>query len=299
MNFVFENLLVRSFSLDFYEFTWEIKNTTLDPFDFNWYIERSESPMGPWDPMAGPFQDRYLFKDTRVNTLDRWRNIYYRVKSENKADTSNVVYSDAATVEGEADLIAEEIRMLEQTVFRGFNARKCWVFPARTFGQYCPHCMDVGGVGSTFRKLRSNCLTCYDRQFARGYMNPIEVFVQFDPSPKSNQQLGTGETQQSNTTARMGYFPLVKPNDLIIETENRRWRITKIGATERLRSVVHQELTLHESVKKDIEFNVPLNLTDALRDIEPSDERNFSNPQNMETFENEAILATLKAYGYG
>jgi hypothetical protein len=295
-NFAFKDLIVRSFSLDWLEVSWEVENTTLDPHSFDWYIERSESPEGPWDPLADAFQDRYRFIDHRVNLLERWRSLYYRLKSVEKADTSNVVYSSPATLGAEPDLIAKEIQLLERTVWREFTGRKCWLYPVRTFGQYCPHCMDIG-KGGTFRKLRSNCHTCYDTKYARGYMNPIELYIQFDPSPKSAQQLGTGETQQSNTTARMGNFPLVKPGDIIVESENRRWRVVQVASTERLRSKVHHELTLHELVKGDVEFQLPVDVG-SLRDLDPSPERNFSNPQNLEAFEDELNLATLKAYGY-
>jgi hypothetical protein len=293
---IFKDPLVRSFSLDWLEFTWEIENTTSDPHNFDWYIERSESPEGPWDTIAGPFSDRYRFIDNRVNLLDRWRQLYYRVRSELKSDTTEVTYSGVATLAGEADLIAQEIQMLERTVWREFTGRKCYLFPVRTFGLYCPHCMDVG-KGGTYRQLRSNCPTCYDTGYAKGYMNPIELYIQFDPSPKSEQLQGTGETQQSNTTARMGNFPLVKPRDIIVEPENRRWRVVQVSSTERLRAKVHHELTLHEIVKGDIEFDLTIN-AGVLRDLEPSPERNFSNPQNLEAFEDEAINATLKSYGY-
>jgi hypothetical protein len=93
-------------------------------------------------------------------------------------------------------------------------------------------------------------------------------------------------------------YPLLKPDDMIVEMENRRWRVVRVATTERLRAVVHQELTLHEIVKGDIDFQVPVNLQD-LSLVEPSPERNFSNPQNLEAVTNEEdILATLKAYGY-
>lgn len=296
-NFTFQSLRVRSLSLDSLEVTWEIKDTTLDPYDFDWEIERSESPEGPFDPIAGAFNDRYRFLDDRVNLLHRWRNLYYRIRSTQKSDPTNVEVSKAVTQVAEPDLIATEIQLLEQTVWREFNGRMCWLFPKRTFGQYCPHCMDTGR-GGTMRKLRSNCLTCYDAQYARGYLDPIQLWIQFDPSPKADQQIQTGATQQVNTSARMGAYPMVKPDDIFVEVENRRWRVVRVTGTERLRAPVHQELTLHEIVKGDIEFELPVNIQD-LPHLEPSAERNFSNPQNLESATSEEdILATLKAYGY-
>ena len=62
-NLVFNNLLVRSFSLDFLEVMWEIEDTSLDPHDYNMYVVRSESPMGPWDVMAGPPLETAVLQD--------------------------------------------------------------------------------------------------------------------------------------------------------------------------------------------------------------------------------------------
>ena len=296
-NFVFQNLRVRSLTLDSLEVTWEIANTVLDPYDFNWEILRSESPEGPWDLMTGVFSDRYRFLDDRVNLLHRWRQLYYRIRSTQKSDPTNTEESKSVTQVAEPDLIALEIRMLEQTVLREFNGRMCWVFPKRTFGQYCPHCMDTSR-GATMRKMRSGCLTCYDQGFARGYLDPIQFWAQIDPSPKADQQIQTGQTQQVNTSGRMGDYPMLKPDDLIVEIENRRWRVVKATTTERLRAPVQQELTLHEILKGDVEFELPVNVGD-LPHLEPSAERNFSNPQNLESATSEDdILAVLKAYGY-
>lgn len=299
-NLEFKNLLVRSFSLDFLEVTWEIEDTTLDVHDFQLELYRSESPMGPWDRIAGPFEDRYRFVDNRVNLLDRWRQIYYRLSSTQKSDSTNVVESEAFTFHAEPDLIASEIQRLERLVWEEFAGRRCYIFPVRTFGQRCPHCYDgpEKGKGHTSQRRRSHCLTCYGTSFVRGYLNPIEIFMQIDPSAKSNQALPLAERQQVDTTARLPNFPLVKPKDIIIETENRRWRVVRVTPTERLRSVVHQELVLHEIAKGDVEFQLPIGVDD-LKDLEPSPGRNFTNPQNLESFEKEAVKHAFGVYGYG
>lgn len=298
-NLSVKELLVRSFSLDFLEVTWEIENTTLDPHDYHTYVLRSESPMGPWDIITGPFSDRYRFVDNQVNLLHRWRQLYYKIRTVRKADTTDVAESDAKTFHAQPDLIAKEIQRLERLVWEEYAGRRCFIFPARTFGQRCPSCYDgpERGKGYTGQRTRSHCLTCYDTGFARGYLDPVEIFMQIDPSTHIEQPLPVAERQQSDTSARLPNFPLVKPRDIIIEAENRRWRVVTVTSTERLRSVVHQELRLHEITKGDIEFQLPIKVED-LRDFEPSPSRNFTNPQNLDAFESEAIKNTFAVYGY-
>jgi hypothetical protein len=63
-----------------------------------------------------------------------------------------------------------------------------------------------------------------------------------------------------------------------------------------MRSVVHQELVLHEIVKGDIEYQLPIRI-DNLRDFEPSPARNFLNPQDLQAFEEQAIQDIYSVYG--
>ena len=295
----FQNLLVRSFSLDFLEVTWEIENTTLDVQDFYMYVERSESQMGPWDRVAGPFEDRYRFVDNRVNLINRWRQIWYRIKVVEKADTSNEAYSDAFTFQAEPDLIAAEVQRLETLLWEEYAGRRCFVFPVRTFGQRCPTCYSgvEKGKGYTGQRTRSLCHTCYDTSFLRGYLDPIEIFMQIDPSTKSVQTLPTAERQQADTSSRLPNFPLLKPRDIIVEAENRRWRVVRVTPKERLRHVVSQEVILHEVAKGDVEFALPIRI-ESVKDFEPSPMRNFTNPHNLRGFENAAIRHILGVYGY-
>lgn len=53
-----------------------------------------------------------------------------------------------------------------------------------------------------------------------------------------------------------------------------------MAETQRLRSVLHQELTLHEIPRGDVEYDLPVNI-DA-KELRPSAERNFTNPHNVE-----------------
>jgi hypothetical protein len=271
--------VVRSFDLDHLDLFWEIESfdsmtDAIGSYDF--YILRSESPEGPFDTLAGPFQDQYSFRDFSPNLLHKWRTVYYRLKIVHRP-TSEEYTTPSSALEAEPDIIALEIQRQEDVLHRQFTGRRCWLFPVRTFGQRCT-CFDR----TLSRQTRSNCVTCFDTGFVGGYLRPIEFFPQFDPDAKSPANTAiVGETQPRNTSARCGAYPLVKPKDLIVEPENKRWKVVTATGTERLRSVVHQELTLHMVPRGDIEFKLPINLSD-LASQAWSDERNFTNPQHVD-----------------
>jgi hypothetical protein len=279
----------RSLDLDHLDLFWELSNFDGNIRQYDFYLYRSESAFGPWTVIAGPFQDQYYFRDTTAPSKHEWRNLYYLLKVVDKVTHEEASFGPTAQ-EGESDLIAMEINRLEDVLFREFVGRKCWLFPVRSFGAYCV-CVDrVSG-----RRTKSNCLNCYDAGFLGGYLSPIQCFVQIDASGNASQATPYGELQPNQTSARLISFPQVKPKDILIEAENKRWRVEKVTTTERLRSVVHQELLLSKITKGDVEYKLPVNVAD-LRELEISSERNFTLRQHVDGEKDYTDI--MAAYGF-
>lgn len=279
-----KNLRVTSLDLDFHRLTWEVEPTTQDVLDYTFQVLRAEAPMGPFDPLTDALVDRYTFVDTLVQQRHRWRQYFYKLRVARRA-TGEYSDTDAVSHEPRPDLLAMELRRHMRLLFHEFAGRRCVVLPVRTFGQRCPQCWD----SVLEKRVRSGCQTCYDTGFARGYMHPIESWIQMDPSQKSQQNLSVGATQQSNSTLRMGYFPPVKPYDLVVEPENRRWRVVSQTQTEHSRAGVHQEVQVHEVPAGDIEFAIPVDFGAALENMYFTPGRNYTNPHNFQNFEDEEI----------
>ena len=287
------NLKVQSLDTDALYLYWEINDTNEDPLDYTFQVERSESPMGPFDPVSEQFSDKYEFRDSIVNLFHKWRSFWYRIRIVRKSDSEESV-SEAVTQEARPELKALEVRRVELILFREHIGREAWLFPRRTFGQRCPHCYDK----RTGNRRRSQCETCYDTSYVRGYLDPIVTYLQIDPSPKSIQLSQLNETHQSNTSARTPYFPPIKPRDIIVEAENKRWRVKNVNTTQRLRAVLHHELVLHEIPTSDIEYSIPINIDD-LRNLKPSPQREFTNPHNLESVgDADWFNDLLKGHGY-
>lgn len=278
-----------SFDLDHMDVFWAIKDFNGDINRFTFQVLRSESPMGPWDQLTPEFKDKYYFRDVSPSLLHKWRKLFYLLRIKD-LQTSEVKDFGPTAQQAEPDLIALEIMRQEDVLFRGFVGRKVWLFPVRTFGVKCI-CFDR----TMGRRTKSNCLTCMDTGYAGGFLSPIECFLQIDPSADSPVNTPMMKQQPNDTSGRMISFPPVKPDDIIIEAENKRWRVIKVAATQRLRANVHQELTLHEIPKGDVEYNLPVNLAD-LTNIQPSDELNFTNPQHNDPEED--YFNSLAVYGY-
>lgn len=286
-----QRLRVTSLTVDFHEVTWSVASSQVDVLDYTFQVLRSESSEGPYDVLCPPFEDRYSFVDNCVLATHRWRQYCYMVRVTEKVSGD---YKDfgPAEQEPEPDLVALELRRHMRILFREFAGRRCIVLPVRTSGQRCPDCWEP-----TLRKrTKSGCLTCFDTGFNRGYMHPIEAFIQIDPSSKSQQHTNVGKTQQDNTTMRLGHYPKVKPDDLIIEAENLRWRAGDQTQTEHSRSHVHQEVKIHRIPEKDIEYAIPVHFDQALPNLWVTPSRNYTNPHNLAAFEREEIPNVFAIY---
>jgi hypothetical protein len=258
-------------------------------FNFEFYVLRAgDSPMGPYQQIAGPFLDTYSFRDVQVNLLHKWRQYYYKLRVVDRRTQESVEVGPAATGEAPPDLIAAEIIRLEDTLFREFVGRRCWLYAARTFGPRCS-CFDA----TMNRIMRSNHAPCFGTGYLGGYMSPVEVFVQIDPNPKQDG-MAVIPIQPGDAMGRMISFPPANPNDILVESDNRRWRIMNVRSTQRLRATVRQEMQLHEIPRGDIEYLLPVQMPVGSRtDSAP---RNFTNPQNVSKTDD--VTDLLTAYGH-
>jgi len=279
----------RSFDLDHMDVFWEIEDFVGNIRQYDFYLYRAESSFGPWELLAGPFKDQYYFRDISTVMMHKWRSLYYRFEVVDTVSEERALFGPTSQLP-EPDLIALEITRQEDVLFREHVGRKVWLFPVRTFGARCV-CFDrVSG-----RRTKSNCINCYDTGYLGGFLSPVEQFAQIDPAANSPSNTPYGERQVNITTARLISFPPIKPKDILVEAENKRWRVHIAGNTQKLRSVVHQELTMHEIPRGDIEYKLPINVGD-LTALSISAERNFTNPQHVDAASDLQHIEAV--YGY-
>ena len=278
-------ITVRSLDLDHLDIFWEIDKvagpaTDATPhtiYDYDFYVLRSgDSAMGPFQVLAGPLRDQYMLRDVQVSLLHKWRQYYYKIRVTNRTTGETQDFGPAGSTTPGPDLLAAEIIRQEDVLFREHIGRKAWLFNRRTFGPLCS-CYDL----ILQRKTRSGHLPCFGTGFLGGYMSPILIHVQIDPNGKTPQRTTMGDLQPGDSAGRMICFPPVNPDDIIVEAENKRWKVIRVVPTERPRSVVRQELVLHEIPKSDIEYDLPLAISN-IQNIEPAAYRNYTNPQNIE-----------------
>lgn len=274
--------LVKSFDLDHLDLQWSLNvqdEESIGSYDF--FVLRSvDGAAGPYNVIAGPFHNTYLFRDGDVQQLHKWRNYFYRLRLVRRSDQETSEYGPQC-LQASPDRIALEIQRREALLFKEFAGRLVFLYPQLTFGQRCGHCWDSGSRGNTIgRAIQQNCSTCYDCLFVGGFARPMGIYLQIDPSPIQPQRTDLKEHQFVKTSARTWAFPPIRPKDMIVEAENKRWLVEAVSVTEKGRATVRQELSLTAYPKDDIKYKVPI-VSSA--DLVHSPEREFSRPMCIDS----------------
>lgn len=263
------NIKVRSVDLDYLELSWEVASTPEDVLDYTFQVLRSETASGPYRPITPAFENRFRYRDNEADQLSKhlW---YYKVRLTHKESASTQDFPEG--LQGVVQLPDLNLEALEaarriKLALRKFSGRKVWVFPVRSFGQTCD-CFD----SSTGRRTRSQCERCYDTGCVGGYYAPIGVFAQIGPTIKSSLITVPNSIYLAN-------FPLLQPGDLVVEGENKRWKVTEVRVRERLRAVVYQRAGLVEVPRADIEYRLPVQ--ELLAGHGPSPESTFRDRQTL------------------
>ena len=218
------------------------------------HVDRSESPGGPWDDLTpAGMEDRYNFIDSAVDISYPTRVYHYRIRAVDKETGDESLSAVFTPGPDDLDPVAREIRFREAVYLQKIVGRRVVLLPRRTFGTRCGCYDPVLG-----KRLRSHCQVCYDTTYLGGYLQPMLIWVQFNPSPKHLQFLQNMVLAPEQATAWTLHAPRIKINDVLVEEDSTRWRVASIPqVTTRLRVPVHQEMLLTRIPPGDIEYDVP------------------------------------------
>ena len=278
-------LKVFSTDLDRISLYWqtsELFGTQGDEFnealDYNIFVLRSEAAMGPYDVLNSdsPLRDVYTFVDAQVNLKSQWRQFFYKLQVVHRPTGETWTSEPTASKDAAPDLVAQAIMFEEEVLFKQVIGTACWIFPKRTCGPRCS-CWDR----VTRRVRRAAHFPCFGTGFLGGFLSPVFRYVQIDPSPRITQANPLVTYQPGDTTGRCQGFPPVNQGDILVESNNIRWRLGAPRSTERLRAIVHYELVLHPIPPGDIEYELPI-AVDPL-EYHRAEQRNFTNPQSPES----------------
>jgi len=221
-----------------FEITWELNKG--DSFHGNRYqILRSENRFSGFSEICEPFIDRTVYLDSppRTGRIPSW---YYKVRLYDESDGYTDWPTDGVSPEPVLDKEAFAMARNEYLGLR-VGGREIICLQKIRAGIRCDECFDT----VTQKKTKSKCLKCYDTTFVGGYANPIKVYGKISGIMDTNEQQKYGTTQLKRATGELPCYPLMYPDDLILEDNNTRWFVSEPFEHVRKRdSIIHQTMTL-------------------------------------------------------
>lgn len=274
------DFVARSYDADHMDLFWTLGDSPTRQGRYHVFVDKSiDGPAGPWTSLAGPFFNTGQLRDTEVSGFNFNRKTFYQLRITDMESGQTETFGPFEPGSS-PDLIAQELRRRFVLLMQEHAGRRLVVFPVITQGFRCPSCFDQGPNGrTTGRRRTSNCIDCYDTTFLGGYMTPVAVHGQIDVPVKHEQPRDIGANQTQQTTARLPYFPPIKPGDLIVESSNVRWEVDQLRHTEFHGAATRWEPTLKRIPASDVRYKLPVNMDPQL---EATPAREYTRPMSLQ-----------------
>jgi hypothetical protein len=289
-----KNIRVFTLSRDSLTVSWEIENTSESLSDYTIYILRSQSEAGPFEVVSPAISASATdsFVDTGVNLYSKFRAYFYRVRVKLTSGDSYTDFGSSSIQEvlkGEAagsvslgglpDLEALEAIRRFDLAAKEYIGRKVLVLTRRTTGTRCSDCWDA----LKRRRTRSDCRTCYATGVVGGYYAPKQTFAVKPPTQNAAQLTGLFELEINDCIMWISSTPRVKPRDLVIDADGKRWRAVAVRRSEKLWSLTRQTVQLREISKDQVDYNIGVSSWDV-NQLTSSPLRQFIRANDIDSF---------------
>lgn len=256
---VITELEITSFTFDERTLNWEIESTTEAINDYELDIYRAE--FNPQEDVltnmvliaSGINAEDYDYTDSGISGLEfhQHREFYYAVVPINEMTGEEGDYAGPETVITTDDRWTRVIKLEQNLGFR-HTARPLFILKKKTFGTFCSECYDE----TAGRQSKSHCSDCYDTGFTGGYYSSIMVSGIVNASVKRQQQMEWGQWQPEDAMVTLEAYPVMKPDDVIIDRLNRRWTVIDVRPTMKALSLIIQNCHIRILPKDDIVYEI-------------------------------------------
>ncbi len=219
--------------------------TTAEPINtYQLDVYRAETPEPTSEftlISSGLAPDAYTYSDTTHSGLTtlQWHNWFYRFKIIQIANPSNYAWTDPVTVETLPDPKAKIILNQRTKALKKYGV-SLKVLKKVVVGDECTYCWDP----VLSRITEDECPVCHGGGKIGGYYNQIGVKGTMTLQPKFNQITPFGTWQPGDALAKVLNYPILNPDDVIVDNLNRRWKVRQVAPTEVMNTLVGQQIQL-------------------------------------------------------
>lgn len=240
---------------------WQLKNTTQNLKNLQFFVDRGESPE-ELETIVGPIpgskcEQSWIDYTPSMISLDKV--YYYRIRAVETLNGTPVQTFQTEPFTWDPGLDLTALYVIEERLFEmeWVNGLPVAIFKKMTEGERCQVCWDK----VLKRVTRSNCKSCHGTGFSngvnQGYYQPLPGWMKFEPDPKVVQIAEWGERQIRQTDIEFTNYPILSIGDLIVEAKTMRyWRVLNVRFTEKNRTIMTQVARLDEINRSDIEYDL-------------------------------------------
>ena len=223
---VLTEFYVSTFARDTATVTWSFESTNETISGYTLSLYKSEAPstvLTDYDIIAsGITADNYTYTDVSLSGLySDNRNWYYLASVINTltGETNTQPTTPAYLKINTTSTKFSEILRRKNLVLQRFSARETIYFvKRRTWVTFCTTCWNA----TLQRVSEENCATCFGTGYVGGYFSPVSIYGMINSAPKYNQITMFGQFMPSDAIMYMTNFPVVTPQDVIVDAINRR-----------------------------------------------------------------------------
>lgn len=264
----FKNVFIRLLTQDSVEIKWELEPSNEDMNTIGFEVQVSESQESGFRQLSPTLIDIYAYRDEfDAGSTSKWQIRFYRIKAFLLTDPSNHVVSPvehihenpfddthSPFVDPVLDIVRRNNLLLRHDRYR--VGKPCIIYQKRTFGNRCK-CFDI----ITQRVTDSRCKVCLGTGRVEGYHSGVDdIHVAFTSLAKQRQIQQWGDMEPGDTQAWMSNFPLVKPEDILVNKfTGEHWLVKRIRTSVHL--IVSKQTLLvrklnFDDIKKRLPFEV-------------------------------------------
>lgn len=226
----------------------------LDDYTFNVY--RSETGTDDYQCIAQNV-GYYYFEDYSVNLYNNNIKYFYKIEIVNQITGQRELSESFGFLEvNEPDMWGSAIEEIERAYLHYVIKNDTMLLlKKKRFGQVC-RCYD-----DIRYQTDPKCLSCYGTKYVGGYENavPIEVNYQ-NPSQRTQifEVFDMDGEERSPIQLWTFNFPIVQPEDVLIDSKNNRYRVVSVTPTTKNNFILRQIISIQRIQTSDIVYKIPL-----------------------------------------
>jgi hypothetical protein len=230
-----------------FEFAWAISQGFTAPAPWYFWVQRAETPDGPWTDMSGQLQDVYGWAAVEKLIAPKDPVLYFRIKARiGTADYYSHVKQPYGDLSRREFLLAQNMQRHELLQMCGMSGVRGNIWLKSIFGPACTTCTDFVGGNPT----DSSCADCFGTGRRPGYHGPYPTWLTFSPARRKKHMSGDkhGVREDYTFTVRMLGTPRVKKDDILIDSAtDKRYYVDAITNVAEMRRIpIVQQVLVNE-----------------------------------------------------